>query len=116
MIALVAAGACSDADGSGPEVLQLNPSEASPGGTVDILGERFCGELGVLGDSVVCMAPPAASVHIGSESTVVRGDSLRWEDERITIELPDDVAVGVTVLTVSVEGLVSNTVDFLVVP
>lgn len=107
--------ACADSEGSGPEILQLAPSVASPGDTVEILGQRFCAEQGVDGTGE-CIVPPAASVHIGAGTTVVRADTVRWADERIRVALPPDTATGVTLLTVSVEGEVSNAVDFEVVP
>ncbi len=106
---------CANDDPEGPEIYQLTPAAAAAGATIDVVGFGFCGELGV-GAGGECVVPPAASVRIGAEGVVVRAESARWLDDRITVSLPDDLNVGVTLVTVAVDGVVSNAVDFEVVP
>jgi|GEM_PF-6829794 len=112
---VVAATACADGGGTGPEILQLAPTVATPGDTLEVIGERFCADQGVDADGG-CVVPPAGSIHIGAGTTVVRAETLRWTDERIRVDVSDDAATGATVVTVSVEGVVSNAVDFEVAP
>lgn len=115
---VVAAGAlatsgCDEDDGIGPRVDRVMPEAAAAGATVEIVGERFCGdESNAATDEGTCTVPPAGFVNFGKDANVVRAAIVEWKQERITVTVPASAAAGATLIVVTVEGVSSNAVEF----
>jgi hypothetical protein len=46
------------------------------------------------------------------DADVVRATIVEWKHERITVDVPPSAAAGATLVTVTVNGVVSNVADF----
>jgi hypothetical protein len=111
----VLGAACGGDDGSGPVIYELAPAQAQVGGTVDLIGARFCGDdpanVGLEGR---CIDPPSGFVTFGTADGIDRADIAFWRAERITVTLPN-VGPGAMSVVVTVTGRQSNAEAFQVV-
>jgi len=104
---------CGGDDGVGPYIDRVLPEAAAPGDTVEIIGERFCGDGSDLADDEgACITPPAGSVNFGMDADVVRASIAEWKNERISVDVPESAAAGATLIVVTVNGVSSNAADF----
>ncbi len=111
--AVFASSGCEQDDGVGPFVDRALPDAAAPGATVEIVGERFCGdESSAATDEGTCVVPPAGFVSFGRDANVVRATIVEWKEERITLTVPTSANAGATLVVVTVDGVSSNAVDF----
>jgi hypothetical protein len=93
-----------------PAIATVTPASAPRGATIELAGEGFCA---VADDGC---APFSGSVDFGIEPPQVRAVPVSWAPERIQLVVPQSVAVGSTVIIVTVDGRASNAADFTVAP
>lgn len=103
--AVLGAG-CAGVDG--PHVTGLAPARARRGELVVLAGEGFC--------PGGCAAAPQGAVDFGVELPQVRAPVVRWDATEIQVTVPQSIAVGATVVIVTVDDRSSNAVDFEVIP
>ena len=111
VLTAVAAGCASES--SVPEIHYVAPSAVAAGAELQIVGMNLCGEQAEVsaGD---CVDPPPGTVNFGANVQVVRGNTLSWRDERISVAVPLEVLPGAGVLTVSIDGVVTEPVTLTV--
>lgn len=112
-VASVAAG-CGGEEGTGPVIHEVTPAAAAPGATVEILGERFCGDGGeAANDDGSCAEPPIGLIAVGAGGEAIRAvDIQSWRHERIEVAVPGAAPPGATVIVVTVNGVASNEYPF----
>ncbi len=97
---------CDEDSSVGPVVHNVLPSLAVPGSTIDILGDRFCSD-----GSDECAADASTQVSLGLIQ-IPRGNFITYEQARISVGVPADLAPGSTLLVVSRDGQSSEPVVF----
>lgn len=100
-------------EGTGPVIHQVTPAAATPGATVEILGERFCGDGDAANDDGSCIVPPTGLIGFGVAGEAIRAlDIQSWRHERIEVAVPGTAQPGATVIVVTVNGVPSNEYAF----
>ena len=112
-VALAAVGAACGGDGEGPVIDEIQPASAMPGDTVEVLGDRFCGDSDADADAEgTCVENVAALVNFGEDQSVIRASISSYGHTRITVEVPPAAPSGATVVVVLRGGVPSNAADF----
>jgi hypothetical protein len=100
-------------DSTGPVIDMLDPPSGARGSQVEILGDRFCGDEADAADAEgVCASPPNGLVSFGDDMDPIRATVQAWRHQSITVEVPASAPVGPNLVTVTVNGVESNPVDF----
>ncbi|MBX3154560.1 MAG: hypothetical protein KF773_01075 [Deltaproteobacteria bacterium] len=97
------------ADGSAPLLASVVPAAAPAGATIELRGERLCGE------PADC-ATAAGEIQIGLSPPVVLATVVAYTDTAATLVIPPVTPVGATVLVATVNERVSNALAFEVLP
>jgi hypothetical protein len=88
-------------------LIRATPSSAGIGASVELAGERLCGE------HADCVAV-AAKVELGIDPPMVQARILAYADTMATIEIPVIAPPGDTDILVTVDGRTSNPLAFVV--
>jgi hypothetical protein len=101
-------------EGSGPVIHDIAPEAAAPGATVEILGNRFCGDgPDVALEDGSCVTPPTGLISFGAGDEAVRALGIQsWSHERIEVSVPGTAEPGATIVVVTVNGVASNEYPF----
>jgi hypothetical protein len=111
-LALVAACAPS----AGPVLDEVTPAAARGGVHVTLTGTGLCPDA-VAGADGNCDPLPSGAVDFGLDPPIVRGLVVAWRPTSITVEVPTtQVAIGATIVYVTVDGRSSNGLHFEVLP
>ncbi len=105
---------CGGDDGIGPVIDEIMPPAAAPGATVEIIGDRFCGDSAdVVNADGSCVSPPSGLISFGEGEEAVRALGIQgWLHERITVAVPANLTPGATVVVVTVDDVASNAEAF----
>jgi len=100
-------------DEVGPVIDSLLPTAAARGASVEIVGNRFCGDASddAKADGS-CMTPPNGFVNFGEDADVTRAVVVAWTNQKITVQVPQSATVGSTLVLVIVNGVSSNAASF----
>jgi hypothetical protein len=103
-----------DDGGSGPVIHDIAPAAAAPGATVELLGNRFCGDdPDAVREDGSCVVPPAGLISFGAGDEAVRALGIQsWRHQRIEVAVPSTAGPGATVVIVTVNGVASNEYPF----
>lgn len=112
VVAATAVGCASEP--AAPEVYYVAPEQVAVGAELQLVGAKLCGERARVAEGQ-CVEPPAATVNFGAEAQVVRGNTLVWRDDRISLIVPFEVTPGARTLTVSIDGVVTAPVELTVI-
>jgi len=112
-LALAAAALGCGGDGEGPVIDDILPAAAAAGATVEIIGDRFCGDPDDSADGDgMCVDNVAAVVNFGAGEQVARAQISSYRHNSISVAVPSTVTPGATVVVVIRDGVPSNSFDF----
>jgi uncharacterized protein (TIGR03437 family) len=112
VLTLCVVAACGDG-GEGPVIDDVQPPAAAAGATIEIIGDRFCGdEDSSANDDGTCVSPPASLVFFGEQPDASRASISMYSHTQITAVVPAAAAVGATVVIVVRGEVESNRFDF----
>lgn len=106
-------GCGGDDGGQGPIIDELLPAAAAPGATIEVIGDRFCGDLSEDANADgTCVDNVAALVNFGEDQAVIRASVQSYTHTRISVAVPDQAPAGATVVVVLRGGVPSNSAAF----
>ena len=111
--AVAALVGCTPVDG--PTLTEAVPASARRGESITLRGDGLCPGA-VAGVDGNCDPLPSGAVDFGLDPPVLRALVVAWRPGSITVQVPTQVAIGATIVYVTVDGRSSNGLHFEVLP